>query len=266
MPDSTDAFGVADRTYLIMGGTTGLGLSAARALVRERARVFLVGRSEESLSSALKELGESAKGMSGDATDPKTAERAISALESAFGSMDGLYHVAGGSGRSLGDGPLHELTDDGWDYTIQLNLNSLIYSNRAAIRHFRSRPDPRGVILNMGSVLGYSPSPGHFASHAYAAAKSAILGFSNSVASYYAPENIRVNVIAPALVATPMSQRAQGNEEIMDFVHRKQPLDGGRIGTPEDLDEAVLYLLGNKSRFVTGQVFAVDGGWTVSGH
>jgi len=261
-----DPFGVADRNYLIIGGTTGLGLSAARALVREGARVFLVGRSPESLDSALKELGKQAQGFTGDATDSTTVDFAMAGLKSAFGPLDGLYHVAGGSGRSQGDGPLHDITDEGLDYTLQLNLNSLIYSNRAAVRQFREEPGRGGVILNMGSVLGYSPSPQHFASHAYAAAKSAILGFSKSIAAYYADQNIRVNVIAPALVATPMSQRAQEKEEIMSFIEEKQPLDGGRIGSPQDLDEAALYLLGSKSRFVTGQVLAVDGGWTVSGH
>ena len=121
-----------------------------------------------------------------------------------------------------------------------------------------------GSILNMGSVLGFSPSPDHFSSHAYAAAKSAVIGFSKSVASCYAGDNIRVNVIAPALVETPMSERAQDNEQIMDFVTRKQPLDGGRIGCPEDLDAAVVFLLGDGASYLTGQVIAVDGGWSVS--
>ena len=116
----------------------------------------------------------------------------------------------------------------------------------------------------MGSVLGASPSPEYFASHAYAATKSATIGFSRSLASTYAKDNIRVNVIAPALVETPMSERAQANEEILDFITTKQPLDGGRIGVPDDLDAAVLFLLGPESKFVTGQVLAVDGGWSVS--
>ena len=118
--------------------------------------------------------------------------------------------------------------------------------------------------MNMGSVLGFSPSPGHFASHAYAATKAAIEGFSKSLAAYYAKDNIRVNVIAPALVQTPMSERAREDAEIMEFVRRKQPLDGGRIGTPEDLDRAVLYLLGEGSAYMTGQVVSVDGGWSVT--
>lgn len=258
-----DPFGVAGRTYVIIGGTTGLGLSAAKALTKYGANLVVIGRSEESLQAALQDLGEQARGECGDATDPETATRAIALAVREFGQLDGLYHVAGGSGRSKGDGPLHELTEEGWQFTCDLNLSSLIYSNRAAIRQFREQQSG-GVVLNMGSVLGDSPSPSHFASHGYAATKSAIRGFSKSIAAYYAPQNIRVNVLAPALVATPMSERAQGNSEILDFVKTKQPLDGGRIGVPEDLDEAALFLLGDQSKFVTGQVLAVDGGWTVS--
>jgi NAD(P)-dependent dehydrogenase (short-subunit alcohol dehydrogenase family) len=98
----------------------------------------------------------------------------------------------------------------------------------------------------------------------YAAAKSAIIGFTKSCAAYYARENIRFNVIAPALVETPMSARAAGNEAIREFIRRKQPLDGGRMGQPEDLDAAVVYFLSDASRYVTGQVLAVDGGWAVT--
>ncbi|NNE91302.1 MAG: SDR family oxidoreductase, partial [Verrucomicrobiales bacterium] len=91
-----------------------------------------------------------------------------------------------------------------------------------------------------------------------------IIGFTKSIASFYAKNNIRANVIAPALVKTPMSERAQQNSEIIEFVKEKQPLDGGRIGVPEDLDAAVLFLLGDGTKLVTGQVLAVDGGWSVS--
>ncbi len=260
---SDDPFGVSGKTFVLVGGTTGLGLSAATALAKQGANLVIIGRNPANLDAALAQLGSSARGQTGDASDSATAAKGIDLAVQEFGSLDGLYHIAGGSGRSKGDGPLHELTDEGWEYTCQLNLSSLIYSNRAAVRQFRSQSSG-GVILNMGSVLGYSPSPSHFASHAYAATKSAILGFSKSIAAYYAPQNIRVNVIAPALVATPMSERAQTNPEILDFIHGKQPLDGGRIGAPEDLDEASLFLLGDRSKFITGQILAVDGGWTVS--
>jgi len=121
-----------------------------------------------------------------------------------------------------------------------------------------------GTILNMSSVLGDHPSPRHFATHAYAAAKSGVFGFTRSVAAYYADQGIRCNVICPGLVETPMSRRATGDEEILRFIRTKQPLEHGRAGLPSDLDEAVLFFLSDASRYVTGQVLAVDGGWSVS--
>jgi NAD(P)-dependent dehydrogenase (short-subunit alcohol dehydrogenase family) len=116
----------------------------------------------------------------------------------------------------------------------------------------------------MGSVLGYSPSPEYFTTHAYAAAKSAVVGFSKSIASYYAKFDIRVNVIAPSLVETPMAQRAANDDKILAFIKSKQPLDSGRIGHPRDLDGLAVYLMSDAARFTTGQVIAVDGGWSIS--
>jgi NAD(P)-dependent dehydrogenase (short-subunit alcohol dehydrogenase family) len=179
------------------------------------------------------------------------------------GGFDGLYHIAGGSGRKFGDGPLHELTLEGWNKTFELNLTSLMLSNQAAIKKFIAI-NQVGTILNMGSVLGYSPSPKYFVTHAYAAAKSAVIGFTKSIAAYYAKNNIRVNLLAPALVETPMSERASKDDAILDFVKTKQPLDGGRNGQPEDLDGAAIYFMSDTSKFTTGQTLYVDGGWELS--
>lgn len=254
---------LAGKSLVIIGGTSGLGLSAAKAFVAEGARVLVVGRDEEKVKAAERELGERGLGFTGDATDPKAAAAAIQLAMDKCGGFHGLYHVAGGSGRRQGDGPLHEITDEGWEFTLNENLTSLFYSNRAAAQHFL-RQKTGGAVLNMGSVLGFSPSPHYFSTHSYAAAKAAVVGFTKSIAAYYAPANIRFNVLAPALVATPMSQRAQGDEEILSFIATKQPLDGGRIGQPADLDAAAVYFLSDDAKFVTGQVLAVDGGWSVS--
>jgi NAD(P)-dependent dehydrogenase (short-subunit alcohol dehydrogenase family) len=223
----------------------------------------VVGRNPESVAEAKTLLGNNAEAISSDAVDPATAIKAVNRCIERFGGFDGLYHVAGGSGRRMGDGPLHELTLEGWNKTIGLNLTSLMLSNQAAVKKFLELKKA-GTILNMGSVLGYSPSPDFFSTHAYAAAKSAVIGFSKSVAAYYAKENIRVNVIAPGLVETPMAQRAANDEEIRAFIKTKQPLDGGRIGQPEDLDGLALYFMSEQSKFTTGQVVAIDGGWSVS--
>jgi len=248
---------------VIIGGTSGMGLSAARAFLEQGARIVSVGLDEASCYSAREALTSDALVIRGDATREDTARTAIDECKAAFGGFDGLYHVAGGSGRSLGDGPLHELTLEGWNKTLELNLTSLMLSNRAAVRTFMEQ-ESGGAILNMGSVLGYSPSPRYFVTHAYAAAKSAIIGYSRSIASYYAGHDIRINVLAPGLVDTPMAGRAAGDPEIIQFIKTKQPLQNGRIARPEDLDGAACYFLSDQSRFTTGQVLAVDGGWTLS--
>lgn len=252
-----------DRVIVIIGGTTGLGLSAARACAAAGARVAVVGRDAENAKAAGRALGDAGLAIVGDATDPQTAPAAIARAVEALGDVHGLYHVAGGSGRRRGDGPLHEISDDGWRFTQELNLTSLFYSNRAAARHFLAAGHG-GSVLNMGSVLGQSPSPKHFATHAYAAAKGAVIGFTKSCAAYYAPQGIRFNVVAPALVETPMAHRAANDAQIQKFIATKQPLDGGRIGSAADLDAAVVYFLSDASGFTTGQVLAVDGGWGVS--
>ncbi len=201
--------------------------------------------------------------MVGDATQEGMAEMAIEKCLEKFRRFDGLYHVAGGSGRKYGDGPLHEMTMEGWNKTFELNLSSLMLSNRAAIRAFK-KSNTSGAVLNMASVLGYSPSPVYFSTHAYAASKAAVLGFTKSIASYYAKDNIRINAIAPGLVETPMALRAANDGTIMAFVKTKQLLDGGRIGKAGDLDGAAIYFLSDQSKFTTGQVLSVDGGWDLS--
>ena len=252
------------RVITVVGGTSGIGLSAARALAAAGAKLVVTGRSQEKVEAAVAELDPAkAAGLAGDAAQPESSNRAVALAVERFGRLDGLYHVAGGSGRSAGDGKLHEVSDGGVDHTIDHNLKSLIFSNRAAVQQFLAQGDG-GAILNMGSVLGFSPSPEFFASHVYAATKSAAIGFTKSIASFYAKDGIRANLLAPALVASPMSERAKANDEIMEFIQKKQPLDGGRIGRPEDLDAAALFFLSDASKFATGQVLAVDGGWSVS--
>ncbi|MEO5602105.1 MAG: SDR family oxidoreductase [Cyclobacteriaceae bacterium] len=251
-----------NKCLVIIGGTTGIGLSAAQAFIRNGANVVAIGRNPESVARASLQL-ETALVQSGDATQPETAVQAIQNCINHFGGFDGLYHVAGGSGRKFGDGPLHEMTKEGWDYTLNLNLSSLMLSNQAAVKFFLERKTG-GSILNMGSVLGYSPSPKYFVTHAYAAAKSAAIGFTKSIAAYYATHNIRINLLAPGLVETPMAQRAANDQTILSFIKTKQPIDGGRIGVSEDLDGAAVYFMSDHSKFATGQVLSVDGGWSLT--
>ncbi len=252
-----------NKRIVIIGGTSGIGLSAAKLCIEEGASVVVVGIDAEETESAKNDLDDHAIFLTADASAPGAASRAIELCVESFDGFDGIYHVAGGSGRKYGDGPLHEMTDEGWHKTIAWNLDSLMYSNKAALQYFLNENKP-GVILNISSVLGYAPSPHFFSTHAYSAAKAAAIGLSKSIAAYYAPYNIRVNVIAPGLVETAMSKRAVSDEAIMDFIVTKQPLAGGRAGIPEDLAGAAVFLLSDRSAFITGQVIAVEGGWAIS--
>jgi NAD(P)-dependent dehydrogenase (short-subunit alcohol dehydrogenase family) len=254
---------LSGKSIVVIGGTTGLGFSAARCFVRSGARVVVVGRDPAHAGAARKSLGRAARALAGDAIDPATATQAIELAVKEFGRLDGLYHVAGGSGRLWGDGPMHKMTDEGWQKTIEWNLSTVMYSNRAALQRFLAQASG-GSILNLGSVLAGSPSPEHFSVHAYAAAKAAIVGLSKSIAACYASQNIRCNVIEPSVMDTPMGKRATSDKKIMQVVRARQPLDGGRVGQPADVDGAAAYFMSDASKFTTGQVLAVDGGWSLA--
>jgi len=120
-----------------------------------------------------------------------------------------------------------------------------------------------GVILNTGSVLARHPQRDHFATAGYAASKGAIEAMSLAAAAYYAPSGIRINVIAPGLVRTPMSARAQANPRITEYMIHKQPLTKGMLSA-EDVAKTACFLLHGDSYPITGQIVTVDGGWAVS--
>jgi NAD(P)-dependent dehydrogenase (short-subunit alcohol dehydrogenase family) len=187
------------------------------------------------------------------------AEAAVAGCVDEFGRLDCVYNVAGVSARRFGDGPLHEMSLPGWEAAISVNATSTFLVCRAAVRQMLKQGG--GAILNMSSTLATDPEPRFFATAGYAASKGAIEAFSRSIAAYYAEHGIRVNVIAPGLVATPMSERAQSDSEILAYVSQRQPLAGGPL-QPDDLVGTALYLLSGDSRMVTGQVIAVDGGWS----
>lgn len=248
-----------DKVIVIIGGTSGIGLSATLACQSEGAKLIVVGLDQPSQEASTL-IQNNSRILTADARTEGTAEKAINFAIKEFGDFHGLFHVAGGSGRKFGDGPLHELTLEGWNQTLNLNLTSLMLSNQASIQAFQKLKHG-GSILNLGSILAFSPSPKYFVTHAYAAAKAAVEGLTVSSASYYASQNIRINVLAPALVESPMSQRAMTNSEIMNFSASKMPLDGGRVGQPSDLDQAAVFFLSDDSKFTTGQVLHIDGGW-----
>ena len=246
-----------DKKIVIVGGTGGIGLSAAKAFIQQGAKVVAMGLSPDRNNT------ENLLFLEENATREDSAEKAIQLCLKTFDGFDALYHVAGGSGRKWGDGPLHELELEAWEKTLALNLTSVMLSNRAAIRFFLAQQQS-GSILNLGSVLASAPSPRYFYTHSYATAKAAIIGFSKSIAAYYAPKNIRVNVLAPGLTNTPMAQRAARDKDIQTYTKTKQPLKEGRMIETSDLDDAAIYFLSDGSGSTTGQVLSVDGGWSLS--
>ncbi|MEZ5353111.1 MAG: SDR family oxidoreductase [Bryobacteraceae bacterium] len=234
---------------LLITGTTGIAAAAAE-LARARGDVvFAAGLPDY------------------DFTETELAERAVAECVARHGRVDGLFHVAGASGRGHGDGPLHACTDEGWHFTLDANLGTLYRVARAVLARMRiQEPDAaglRGSVVAMTSVLALDPEPRRFATHAYAAAKGAAVSLTKSLAAYYAPDGIRVNGIAPGLTRTPMSERAQRDPALSAWIADKQPLTGGFLEA-EEVARAALYLLSAESRAVTGQILVVDGGWTIA--
>lgn len=257
---------------LLLTGTTGIGAATARLAAREGAKVFVISRTPENVAALVDELragGAQAEGESADLVQADQVDAAVAACIARFGRIDSLYNVAGISGRRFGDGPLHACTEEGWDITLDTNVKSMFLMCRAALNAMLAQPldahGLRGTILNMASVLGFAPQRDYFATHAYAASKGAILSLSRAMAAYYAPQKIRVNAIAPALVRTPMSQRAQENPQIQALMKTKQPLVEDLIAA-EEVAKASWFLLNPAtSAAITGDTLTVDAGWCVSG-
>jgi NAD(P)-dependent dehydrogenase (short-subunit alcohol dehydrogenase family) len=170
--------------------------------------------------------------------------------------FDALVCAHGMSGRRHGDGPVDECSDEGWDTVLDANLSSVFRYARTAIPALRRNGG--GAVVTVASVLGLV-GDADFATHAYAAAKAGVIGLTRAMAVHYAPDGVRCNVVAPGLIATPMSERAQADPRIVERLPELQPLTG-ELGSPEDVAGACLYLA--TAPFVTGAVLTVDGGWT----
>jgi NAD(P)-dependent dehydrogenase (short-subunit alcohol dehydrogenase family) len=264
---------VTDRLHgltCLVTGSTGIAAAGARRFAREGANVFVVSRNDEHVQVLADEVA--AAGGSGgvgwavaDLTDSVAVDAAVAAAVDRFGRIDGLFAVAGGSGRRFGDGSIHEVSDEGWDRTLDLNLRTQALTCRAVVRQMLAQPPDgeRGSIVLMSSVLANHPVPALFGTHAYAAAKGAIVALGSSMAATYAPDGIRVNVVAPGLTDTPMAQRAAANPATVEFARRKQPLANGLLD-PDDIAAAAVYFLSPESHTVTGQCLAIDGGWSVT--
>jgi meso-butanediol dehydrogenase / (S,S)-butanediol dehydrogenase / diacetyl reductase len=226
---------VKGRVALVTGAAGGIGSAVARAFEEAGATVVGVDREDGDLAS-----------------EPDVA-RIFGSVE----RLDVVFNGAGISGRSLGDGPVDECTEAGWDAVVDGNLKSVFLCCKHAIPRLREAGG--GALVNLASVLGMVGGDADFATHAYAASKAGIIGLTRAIAVHYASEGIRCNAIAPGLIATPMSARAQADERIRQRLRELQPLTGD-LGRADDVAGAALYLA--TAGFVTGTVLPVDGGWT----
>jgi NAD(P)-dependent dehydrogenase (short-subunit alcohol dehydrogenase family) len=236
------------KVALVTGAAGGIGGAAAAALAEAGYAVFAVDRDVRSVT-----VGEP---FEADLCDGAAAARAVAAA-AAFGPLEVVVCAHGGSGRRFGDGPVDECTDEGWDATLELNLRSVFLVCRAAVPALRASGG--GSIVTVSSVLGLVGGDRDFATHAYAASKGAVIALTRAMAVAYADDGIRCNVVCPGLIATGMSERAQGDPAIRARLGELQPLTGD-FGSAADVAGAIVYLAG--APFVTGTVLTVDGGWT----
>ena len=261
---------LAGRICLVTG-STGIAAAGALRFAAEGASVFIISRSAEHARELATRIaaadGVAAGWEAAELTDETQVRRAVAVCIERFGRIDGLFSVAGGSGRQFGDGPIHTVSREAWDRTLELNLTTQALVCSEVVARMRAQEPngsgTRGSILLMGSVTATDPAPEFFATHAYAAAKGAITALMTTMAAAYLPDRIRVNVVAPGLTGTPMARRAADDPAIRAYAARKQPL-AGELMDPDEVAHAAVFLLSDESRSITGQLLKVDGGWSVA--
>jgi len=248
------------KEVLLVTGSSGIAAATAR-LWGANNPVFVVGINTDECQALAADLAD-ASFATADVRNELAVRNTVVACLERFGRIDALFNVAGISARSAGDGPLHECKPAAWDLVMDVNAKGTFLMCREVLGAW-TRDAQAGVILNCGSVLARCPQRDHFATIGYATSKGAIEAMSRSAAAYYAPAGIRINVIAPGLVRTPMSTRAQADPRITEYMTHKQPLTQGFLSA-EDVAKTACFLMGRDSSPMTGQVVTVDGGWTVS--
>lgn len=248
------------KEVLLVTGSSGIAAATAHMWGAENL-VFVVGDRQDECKQLASGLGETGFAVA-DVRDDAAVRNAVAACLDRFGRIDALFNAAGISARSAGDGALHECTPEAWDLVMDINAKGVFLMCREVLGVWTKRSQP-GVILNCGSVLAQRPQREHFSTVGYAASKGAIESMSKSAAAFYAPAGIRINVIAPGVVRTPMSARAQKDPQITEYIAHKQPLSHGMLSA-EDVAKTACFLLKKDSSPMTGQIVTVDGGWTVS--
>jgi 3-oxoacyl-[acyl-carrier protein] reductase len=241
---------LSGRTAFVTGSTRGIGLAVARALHGAGARVAIVGRDAARASAVAAELGDRAAGTACDVARESEVAAAIESAEKALGPIDILVNNAG----LTRDNILVRLTADDWDAVLAANLTGAFHTTRLVIRGMMKRR--WGRIINVTSIVGLTGNKGQAN---YAASKAGLIGFTKSVAKEYASRGILANCVAPGFIDTDMT--AALPQEARDSLLEDIAL--GRLGRPEDVAGAVLFLASDLAGYITGQVLVVDGGMVI---
>lgn len=250
---------------VVTGAASGIGRAAAALFAREGARVLCVDRDPdvEATAAAITDAGGSALATTADLTDPEQARTATERAQAEFGRIDAVYACAGIAGAgTAADTPLEQ-----WDRVLAVNLTSKWLSFRWALPAMVSQGG--GSVVVQASVGGLRGVPGIFP---YAAAKAGCIGMARQAAVDYGPHGVRVNVLAPGTVPTPLVRDTYAAgagtgagldlDEAADRIADAYPLR--RLGTEEEVASLALHLCSDESRWTTGQVFTVDGGITAA--
>ena len=240
-----------DKTAIITGGGTGIGLATARAFYQEGAKIILFGRRKEKLEKAVEKLGDSAIIVQGDMTNNNDLDQLINETLHNFKKIDILVNNAG----LFNGAPLHEISDSQWDEIMNINIRSVFQLTRRVLPAMLSQK--YGNIIHISSILGLIAVP---QVAAYNVSKGALNQFSRSIAVEYGSSGIRSNSICPGLIATDMTADLMKDADLMKEWSKEYPI--GRFGKPEDVANACLYLASDESSFVTGITLPVDGGFT----